>query len=95
MSLVLKVVIPVKTGIHRGMARHDFWIPTYVGMTKRLKNGTYDTKPPLWEREKFAWRGRKGEGVCPPPLRRRRGGYRGRGRLKLIYHKTKNEHKNE
>jgi hypothetical protein len=44
-SLVLKVVIPVKTGIQKSMARHDFWIPTYVGMTKRLKNGTYDTKP--------------------------------------------------
>jgi hypothetical protein len=33
------------------MARHDFWIPTYVGMgiyagnDKKLKNGTYDTKP--------------------------------------------------
>jgi hypothetical protein len=50
MSLVLKVVIPVKTGIQKSMARHDFWIPTYVGMTKRRKNGTYDTKPPRWER---------------------------------------------
>jgi hypothetical protein len=44
-SLVLKVVIPVKTGIYKCIARHDFWIPTYVGMIKRLKNGTYDTKP--------------------------------------------------
>jgi hypothetical protein len=31
------------------MARHDFWIPTYVRMTKRLKNNTYDTKPPSAE----------------------------------------------
>ena len=48
-SLVLKVVIPVKTGIQESMARHDYWIPTYVGMTKRLKNSTYDTKPNLRE----------------------------------------------
>jgi hypothetical protein len=32
------------------MTRHDFWIPTYVGMTKRRKNGTYDTKPRKLER---------------------------------------------
>jgi hypothetical protein len=32
-------------GIYKSIAMHDFWIPTYVGMTKRLKNGTYDTKP--------------------------------------------------
>jgi hypothetical protein len=35
----------VKTGIQKDIARHDFWIPTYVGMTKRLKNNTYDTNP--------------------------------------------------
>jgi hypothetical protein len=35
----------VKTGIQRDIVRHDFWIPTYVGMTKRLKISTYDTKP--------------------------------------------------
>jgi len=44
-GLVLKVVIPVKTGIQVGIIWHDFWIPTCVGMTKRLKNSTYDTKP--------------------------------------------------
>jgi len=43
-GLVSKVVIPVKTGIQIDIIRHDFWIPTYVGMTKRLKNSTYDTK---------------------------------------------------
>jgi len=36
-GLVLKVVIPVKTGIQIGTIRHDFWIPAYAGMTKRLK----------------------------------------------------------
>jgi hypothetical protein len=46
---VLKVVIPVKTGIQFYIIRHDSWIPTYVGMTKRLKKGTYDTSHPLWE----------------------------------------------
>jgi hypothetical protein len=35
----------VKTGIQIDIIRHDFWIPTCVGMTKRLKNGTYNTKP--------------------------------------------------
>jgi hypothetical protein len=50
MSLVSKVVIPVKTGIQKDIARHDFWIPTCVGMTKRFENNTYDTKPPRWER---------------------------------------------
>ena len=35
----------MKTGIQIYIVRHDFWIPTYVGMTKRLKNSTYDTKP--------------------------------------------------
>jgi len=43
-GLVSKVVIPVKTGIQIDIIRHDFWIPTCVGMTKRLKNSTYDTK---------------------------------------------------
>jgi hypothetical protein len=45
MSLLSKVVIPVKTGIQKDIARHNFWIPTYVGMTKRLKNNTFNTKP--------------------------------------------------
>jgi hypothetical protein len=45
-SFVSKVVIPVKTGIQFYINRHDFWIPTYVGMTKSLKNGTYDTSHP-------------------------------------------------
>jgi hypothetical protein len=35
-SFVSKVVIPVKTGIQVDIIRHDFWIPTCVGMTKRL-----------------------------------------------------------
>jgi hypothetical protein len=35
----------VKTGIQVDIIRHDFWIPTCVGMTKRLKNSTYDTSP--------------------------------------------------
>jgi len=43
-GLVSKVVIPVKTGIQIDIIRYDFWIPTCVGMTKRLKNSTYDTK---------------------------------------------------
>ena len=51
-GLVSKVVIPVKTGIQFGIIRHDFWIPTCVGMTKRLKNGPYDTRPPLGEGDK-------------------------------------------
>ena len=48
-GLVLKVVIPVKTGIQTDMNMHDFWIPTCVGMTKKLKSGTYDTKPLIRE----------------------------------------------
>jgi hypothetical protein len=42
--LVSKVVIPVKTGIQIGTITHNFWIPACAGMTKTLKNGTYDTK---------------------------------------------------
>ena len=36
-DFVSKVVIPVKTGIQINIVRHDFWIPTCVGMTKRPK----------------------------------------------------------
>jgi hypothetical protein len=35
-------VLDTGTGIQKDMARHDFWIPTYVGITKRCKNNTYD-----------------------------------------------------
>jgi hypothetical protein len=42
-GFVSKVVIPVKTGIQIDIIRHEFWIPTCVGMTKKLKNGTYNT----------------------------------------------------
>jgi hypothetical protein len=38
-------VLDTGTGIQKDIARHDFWIPTYVGMTIRLKNDTYDTNP--------------------------------------------------
>jgi hypothetical protein len=38
-------VLDTGTGIQKDIAKHGFWIPTYVGMTKRLKNNTYDTKP--------------------------------------------------
>ena len=34
-SLVAKVVIPVKTGIQTIVVRHDLWIPTCVGMTRK------------------------------------------------------------
>ncbi|HEY32915.1 MAG TPA: hypothetical protein G4O10_07400 [Dehalococcoidia bacterium] len=49
----LKVVIPVKTGIQFYIIRHDSWIPTCVGMTIRLRNGTYDTSPLRGEGEKI------------------------------------------
>jgi hypothetical protein len=38
-------VLNTGTGIQKDIARHYFWIPTYVGMTKRLKNNTYDKTP--------------------------------------------------
>jgi hypothetical protein len=41
----------VKTGIQKDIARHDLWIPTYVGMTKRLKNNTFDTRLTLSKME--------------------------------------------
>jgi hypothetical protein len=44
MGLVSKVVIPVKTGIQIGTITHNSWIPAYAGMTKTLKNVTYDTR---------------------------------------------------
>jgi hypothetical protein len=43
-------ILDTVTGIQKDIARHNFWIPTYVGMTKRLKNNTYDTKPGEGER---------------------------------------------
>ena len=43
-------VLDKGTGIQEDIVRHDFWIPTYVGMTKRLENSTYDTKPSWKER---------------------------------------------
>ena len=46
-GFVSKVVIPVKTGIQIDIIRHEFWIPTCVGMTKKLKNGTYNTSPSI------------------------------------------------
>ena len=46
----------MKTGIRIDIIRHDFWIPTYVGMTKKLKNDTYDTKP-------FIREGGQGDGL--------------------------------
>jgi hypothetical protein len=58
-GFVSKVVIPVKTGIQFYMIRHDFWIPTCVGMTKRLEKGTYNTSLPLGK-------GTKGMGPAPP-----------------------------
>jgi hypothetical protein len=48
-GFVSKVVIPVKTGIQIDIIRHEFWIPTCVGMTEKLKNGTYNTSPPRGE----------------------------------------------
>jgi fumarate hydratase subunit beta len=44
-GFVSKVVIPVNTGIQIDIIRHEFWIPTCVGMTEKLKNGTYNTSP--------------------------------------------------
>jgi hypothetical protein len=55
-GFVSKVVIPVKTGIQIDIIRHEFWIPTCVGMTEKLKNGTYNTS--LFPRE-----GDKGGGL--------------------------------
>ncbi len=36
-SLVLKVVIPVKTGIQTNSVRHVFWIPNRVGKDAKIK----------------------------------------------------------
>jgi hypothetical protein len=44
-------VLDTGKGIQKDIAGHDFWIPTYVGMTKILKNNTYDTKPSGRERK--------------------------------------------
>jgi hypothetical protein len=52
----------VKTGIQFYINRHDFWIPTYVGMTKNLKNGTYIQATQVLDR------GVRRHLRCEPPL---------------------------
>jgi len=65
----------VKTGIWVGVVRHDFQIPTCVGMTKRLRNSTYDTKPLLGKGEVIIKKGAMPPSffIYLPPLQMERG----------------------